>query len=79
MGRNISNLEISAKEKAEIAKQWLSQDIREDRENSLRYMLEKGTITEDEYWDQICFECESIEDESICHESEWDFFGEESF
>ena len=92
MGRNVNGLNLTAEESAKLACEWTIEDIMEDEENHLKFLLNKGIISRDVYLDcmeglrgtaesryasmHIVGEEEEEEEISNIHDSDWDYFQE---
>ena len=77
MGRNVEGLELTEKQKSEIAYEWIISDFMADEEDTLRRMLDRKLISRDEYLDRMENLRESAE-ERYRHEFRDDLNDDES-
>lgn len=75
MGRNTNGLEMTAEERTKLSKEWYISDKMNDIESRLKYEMDGGIITLDEYLDEMDRLRESAEKEDDYEEeSDWDDF-----
>ena len=75
MGRNTNGLEMTVDERTKLSKEWYISDKMNDIESRLKYEMDGGIITLDEYLDEMDRLRDLAEKEDDYEEeSDWDDF-----